>query len=296
GASGASGLIANPVFAVGVAFLLVGLGFKASLFPFHQYAPDVYEGAPLPVTAFLSTATKIAAFGVLVRLCHALTNANATVIPFVLTAIAIATLLAGNAYALRQTRLKRILAGSSIGHAGYLAAGLTALFEPSAQRFAVESILYYLAAYTVTNLGIFAVLAWLAERGGELSELRDLDGLAKRHPFAAAALTMLVLSIAGLPPSLGFLGKLSLFLAIVKSGNLVVAVAALLCSAIGTAVYFGILVRIYFRQPGSHVPQPVGGVPRLVAVIAAAIVLIWGCVPLPWFSASPNAPSVTASR
>jgi len=287
-AVGPTGLLANPVFAVGLALIIVGLGFKASLAPFHHYAPDVYEGAPLPVVAFLSTAAKIAAFGVLVRMCHAVSNSSAPAIPYALSALALLTMIVGNAYALRQTKIKRVLAGSSIAHAGYLAAGLTALFEPSAQRFAIESILYYLVAYTITNVGVFAVLLWLARRGAEPTDVRELDGLARRQPMAAGVLTLLVLSLAGLPPSIGFLGKLSLFLAVVKSGNLVVALGGLLCSAIGTAVYFGLLIRVYFRNAPAAVPEPQGGVARLLAVVAAVLVLVWGVLPLPWFNATPN--------
>ena len=287
----AAPLASSPLFLTGISLLLVGLGFKASLVPFHTYAPDVYEGAPAPVAAFMSAAAKIGAFGALVRFLQplALVQGEAQLIRNILWGIALATMLVGNVLAIRQVNLKRMLAFSSVAHAGYLLVGVLAstayrgkeLLAAPLGALAADSVGFYLLAYALMNVGAFAVIVWLGHAGNdEFTDIRRFAGLGKRHPAAAATLTILLFSLAGIPLTAGFLGKLYLFYAAVSAQLFWLAGLGLVISVIGVAYYLNLVVQMYFREPlDESAPEVRAGAAKNVAVFCAVLVLVLGLIP-----------------
>jgi NADH-quinone oxidoreductase subunit N len=281
-------LVSSPLFIVGIVLILVGLGFKASLVPFHSYAPDVYQGAPTPVAAFMSAAAKIGAFGALLRLLQCLVYAGpqADTLRNIFWGVALATMLIGNVLAIRQTNIKRMLAFSSVAHAGYLFVGtiastLSATDSLQGTSLAADSVGFYLLAYSLMNVGAFAVLVWLGHSGDkEPAQLSDLVGLGKRNPAAAATLTVLLLSLAGIPLTAGFLGKVYLFSAAVRGGLHWLAGLGLVISVIGVAYYLNLIVQMYFKEPLTDAnPEVRGGAAKNVAVVCAVLTMVLGIVP-----------------
>ncbi|MCL4861023.1 MAG: NADH-quinone oxidoreductase subunit N [Caldilineaceae bacterium] len=228
----------------GIALLLVGFGFKVSLAPFHMWTPDVYQGAPTPVTAFMSVGTKAAAFAALIRVFLVALPATQASWGWVLAILAIITMTLGNLAALRQTSLKRMLAYSSIAHAGYVLVGLAAGNPAGA-----DAALFYLFTYAFMNIGAFAVIMIL-ERADENDALQQrAAGLAQRWPMLALVMAIFMLSLSGVPPLAGFFGKLLVFKAAVDGGWAWLAVIGMLNSAIGAYYYLRVTVAMYFDQP-----------------------------------------------
>ena len=233
----------SPYSVAGFALLIVGLGFKAAIVPFHSWTPDVYEGAPTSVTAFMSAGAKAGAFAALIRVAIVLLPLSA-VFNDVFWALAILTMVVGNVVAIVQTNIKRMLAYSSIAHAGYILVGLMA---QNADGHA--GILFYILAYTFMNLGAFGVLILLARRGQELNNVEDLQGLAQTQPWAAALMGLFMFSLAGIPPTAGFMGKFYVFIGIVEAAQTApnpgmfysLAVIGLFASVIGAAYYLRIV-------------------------------------------------------
>lgn len=292
-------LATMPIFVTGVALVLVGLGFKSALVPFHGYAPDVYEGAPSPVAAFMSAAAKLGAFAGLIRLLLPITanTLNDSSIRNIVWTMAILSMIVGNVLAIRQVNVKRMLAYSSIAHAGYLLVGVLASGAKGGE-LAADAVLFYLFAYTLMNLGAFAVTVWLGGEGREFSQISHFAGLGKRHPLAAATLTLLLLSLAGIPPTAGFVGKLYLFLGAYQAGFVGLAVAGLLASGLGLFYYLNLVVLMYFKDGGSTEPEPVRADARFAAVLAAILTLAFGLTPAtllsPKVAAPPPAPKSAA--
>ena len=273
-------LVSSPLFVTGIALIIVGLGFKASLVPFHAYAPDVYEGAPTPVTAFMSAGAKLGAFAAFLRLTHMLLNGDGSE-PFriVLWTLAAATMIVGNALAVRQTNIKRMLACSSIAHAGYLLVGILASGNAAASVYATQSVIFYLFAYTLMNLGAFGVIIWLGRDGGEYLDIRDYAGLAKKQPIAAFVLTICLLSLAGIPPTAGFFGKLYIFMAAIRAGEGWLAALGLIVSAIGLFYYLNLIMQMYLRDPELEFEAPREGGAKWASYVAAGLTIIFGIVP-----------------
>ncbi len=262
---------------LGTGLLLVGFGFKVASVPFHMWTPDVYEGAPTTITAFMAAGVKAAAFGALLRVFLSGLPAVADHWRPAVAVLAIVTMVVGNFAALAQTNLKRMLAYSSVAHAGYL---LTALV--AAPALAVEAVLFYLVAYAAVNLGGFGVFAALAHRGREPLSLSDLAGLSDRRPAIAAALTVFLVSLAGVPVSAGFVGKFYLFGAAVSGGWTVLAVVGVLMSVVSAYYYLRVVVAMYMRDPLGE--DDWGGVApdsALALAISVAVVLILGVYPAP---------------
>jgi len=278
-------LATSPLFLMGIGLILVGLGFKASLVPFHAYAPDVYEGAPAPVAAFMSAVTKIGAFAALMRLVEPLgtIGPNGQLIQGVLWGVALATMLVGNILAVRQTNLKRMLAFSSVAHAGYLLVGVLAGLLPgkTGGSIASDAVAFYLLAYALTNVGAFALTVWLgSDEGTEFADIRRFAGLAKRNPVAAAVMTVFMLSLAGIPLTAGFLGKLYLFFAATQAQQTGLAVTGLVVSAIGLVYYLNLVYRMYFCEPvDDRNPEVRAGGAKTVAVLCAVAILVLGVIP-----------------
>lgn len=243
----------NLLLLGGLGLLLVGIGFKISMVPFHAWTPDVYQGAPTPVAAFLSTGSKAAAFVVLIRLLGSVfPGLQMEWIPLV-SVLAVLTIAVGNILALVQTNLKRLLAYSSIAHAGYML-----LPFMSSSQDAGASIVFYLIVYTAMNLGAFGVLTVLSTRGFTCSTLDDLSGLGSRHPLLAAIMAVVMFSLAGIPPTAGFMAKFYLFSAVVTGGYIGLAVIGLLFSGVSLYYYLRVVVWMYMR-PAVKAPADAAG-------------------------------------
>lgn len=264
---------------IGSSLVLVAFGFKIALVPFHMWTPDVYEGAPTPVAAFMSVGTKGAALAALLRiLTIALPTLDAYWVP-VLGGLAVLTMLIGNTAAIAQTNVKRMLAYSSIGHAGYILLGIIA-----ASDHGTEAFLFYLVIYTLANLGAFAVVIALEQRNESAWSLDDFSGLWQRQPLLALAMAVFMISLAGVPPTAGFMGKLFLFSAAWESGLGILALVGVLTSAIAAFFYLRVVVRMFMHEPVRDLqPLLYRG---LTVSIAVAVVgtLLFGLIPMPILS------------
>lgn len=277
---------ALPAGALAGAGLLVlaGLGFKIAAVPFHFWTPDVYEGAPTPITAFISTASKAAGFAVLVRFTLAAFPDLQVYWTGALAAVAVATMTLGNLLALAQTNIKRLLAYSSIAHAGYALIGLVSL-----SAFGLASTVFYLAAYVVTNLAAFAVVILFA-RGAGTEQIADYAGMSRRSPGLALALLVALLSLAGMPPLAGFVAKVYVFAAAVQSGWLWLAFAGVLNAIIGLYYYMTVLKVVYlYRSEGDERPLPLSR-PQSVALAGCTLaIVVIGVISAPWLDWSVEA-------
>lgn len=278
-AKGTSG----PLLLVGMLLLLAGLAFKVAAVPFHQWAPDAYEGAPTPVTGFMSTGVKAAAFAALLRIFGGSFNKDYLALQGAgwanaLSIMAVLTMTLGNLGALRQDNVKRMLAYSSISHAGYLLLGVvaTSLIGNEARG----PMLFYLVAYTFTTIGAFAIVAWMGQKGDEKLKVDDWAGLASKHPAMALAFTLFLLSLGGIPPTAGFFGKFYVFrAAIEKPGMVTLVIVAVINSAISIYYYLRLVTVMYFRELGSE-PKPLRSPALYAAVIICVIAtLVFGLLP-----------------
>jgi NADH-quinone oxidoreductase subunit N len=263
------------ILGIGWVLLTVGLLFKVAAVPFHMWTPDVYEGAPTPVTAFLAAASKVASFAILVRiLIQALPPESIDWQP-VVSIVAVLTMVWGNLAALTQTNVKRMLAYSSIGHAGYLLLGLLAANETG-----LWALMFYLVAYVFMTMGAFGVVILLERRDYAGETYSDYAGLAGRSPFLAALMLIFLLSLTGIPPTGGFFGKIYLFAAAVRAGYTWQAVVGVVASAISLYYYFGLVVNMYLKPAEENTLPPLQA-PALVGAIAvcAAVTLLLGLLP-----------------
>jgi len=235
----------GPMMLGGIGLILVGVGFKLSLVPMHLWAPDVYQGAPAPVTAFIATVSKGSVAALLLRYFVSSGFHASETIVWALAAVAIASMVVGNLLALLQENLKRLLAYSSIAHMGYL---LVALLASGA--LAAEAVTYYLVAYFVTMLGALGVVAVLSPRGREAETLADYRGLAWRRPWTAGVLTAMLLSLAGIPLTAGFVGKFYVLAAGVQSGLWYLVIVLVATSVVGLFFYLRVIVALYLRPEG----------------------------------------------
>ena len=245
-----------------LAFVLiaVGLFFKVAAVPFHQWAPDVYEGAPTPITAYVSIASKTASFALLLRLFLVVFSISQETWIYLIAGVAVASLTWGNLAALTQTNVKRLLAYSSISHVGFILLGLV-----SGNETGLVGIAYYLFAYVFMTAGAFAVIIVLRQKGLIGEELEDLNGLYQRSPAAAVLLLIFMLSLAGIPPTAGFMGKYFIFLSLIESKHPVLAVFAVLYIVPALYYYFRVVVHAWLKQPGEA--------PRAVMTNAQAVAL-----------------------
>src|SRR5512143_350431 len=240
---------ANPLLlSVGAGLILVGLGFKVAAVPFHMWTPDVYTGAPSAVTAFMAAGAKIAGFAALLRVfVMAFPSIAADVTP-ILAVIAALTMIVGNVVAIAQTNIKRLLAYSSIAHAGYILMAFVPYGQKDVVATAVASGLFYLVAYAITNFGAWAVVIALEKTEGRGLELNDYAGLSRRHPALAAAMAIFMLSLTGVPPTLGFVGKFYLFRSACEGQFYLLAVIGVLTSLISAYYYLRVVVIMYMRE------------------------------------------------
>ena len=263
---------------IGMAFLSIGLLFKVGAVPFHAWSPDVYQGAPTPITGFMAAATKVAAFGAMLRIYYTVfANAQWSWSPL-LSAIAIITMLFGSLVAIAQRDVKRMLAYSSIAHAGFLLAGVIAL-----NKAGLDASIFYLFAYGVATVGAFAVVTLVRDANGEVTDLNRWKGLGKRSPWIAATFAGFLLAFAGIPLTSGFIGKFSIFSAAYENGAKAVVIAGVLSSAIAAFFYIRVIVLMFFTDPvqdGTSVEIP-SSLTRIAIIFSIVLTMALGVYPAP---------------
>jgi NADH-quinone oxidoreductase subunit N len=266
----------NPtLFLVGAALLLVGFGFKVAAAPFHMWLPDVYQGAPTPVTGFMAVATKAAGFAALLRVFLVAFSHPAVTeaLTPILWGLAVLTMLAGNVLALVQNNIKRLLAYSSIANAGYLLVAFVPYGAAGMQTESAAAMLFFLAVYGITTLGAWAVVIAMERADGGGLELSDFAGLGKKRPWLAAAMAVFMLSFIGMPLTLGFWGKFLLFRTAVEGGQIALAVVGLLTSLLSAYYYLRVVVVMYMK-PGEPQVRSNVWINAVVAVAALAVLAL----------------------
>ena len=280
--TGANGSLPEGLLFAGIALILVGFAFKVAAAPFHMWTPDVYEGAPTPVTAFLSAGPKAAAFAALIRTFFIAFGPAHAEWDLILTVIAVLTMTVGNVAAIAQTNVKRMLAYSSIAHSGYVLIGVV-----TGGVIGGTGAVFYLISYVAMNLGAFAVIILLEHKGERGEELRDYAGLGFRYPLIGALLSLSMISLSGIPPTVGFIGKLYLFGGAVQSGHVLLAVFGVLNSAISVFYYLRLMVLMYMKDAQETMPpirMPLAF--ALVLLVTSAATLWPGLFPGVWFEAA----------
>lgn len=281
----------SPLAVVAIFLLIVAFGFKIAAIPFHMWAPDAYEGAPSPVTAFMAAAVKTAAFAGMIRVFYGALGGD--VVPFgnigwatIFSIIAAITMTVGNIAALRQDNIKRMLAYSSIAHAGVLLVGLvTAGINPGGEG--LSSLLFYLLAYSVATVGAFGLVVWIGSRERERVLISDWYGLASAKPAAALAMTLFMLSFAGIPPTAGFFGKFIIFKSALMAQDqalLWLVVVGVLNSMISIYYYLRVVMAMYFRDATGEFKPVRSGAVTFTLVVCAILVLQMGLMPSKWLS------------
>jgi NADH-quinone oxidoreductase subunit N len=268
------------VFLAGWGLILVGLGFKVAMVPFHMWTPDVYDGSPAPVAGFMAAGVKAASFAALLRVAWSGAPSFFEAWGPAISALAIVTMVFGNLVALAQTNLKRMLAYSAIAHAGYLLIGVL-VSRPGSDDAAASGVLFYLLTYGLMNVGAFALVSLVSRRGGESADLRGFAGLARRNPVASAAMAICLLSLAGIPPTAGFWGKLYIFEAAIDNGFVGLAVVALLNSAVAMFYYLRVIVAMYMREPQGEAYEGDNLQIGLAMALVAVLILWIGISPGP---------------
>lgn len=253
----------------GIVFIVAGLAFKVSAVPFHMWTPDVYEGAPTPVAAFFAAAPKVAAMALFTRTLMVPFHHIAADWQQIVTFVAIASMLLGAFAAIGQTNIKRLLAYSSIGHMGYALVGLAANSTEG-----VQGIVLYMLIYMTTTVGVFACVLAMRRNGRQVEEIADLAGLGRTNKLMAFVMSMLMLSLAGIPPLAGFFGKLFVFLAAVKSGLFLLAIIGVLASVVGAYYYLRIVKIIYFDEPATAFDKMDSEV-KYVAVLSGTFAVLF---------------------
>ena len=263
-----------PLTVVGMALIVVGLSFKVAAAPFHTWAPDVYEGAPAPITGFMATAVKAAAFAFFLRVLGvAFMPLKANWEP-VLVTLSILTMFAGNLMAFVQTNIKRMLAFSGVAHTGYLLMGLVALTAAKDAPTA-SAMLYYLVAYTLTNIGAFAIIAFLSKQGEKLTEIKDFAGVASKFPGLAFLFAICMASLIGFPPTAGFFAKYTLITAVLSQGYTALAVVAIFNSILSIYYYMKPVVMMYMQEPRVDWTGATGIVPARIVGVVTVVAILW---------------------
>jgi NADH-quinone oxidoreductase subunit N len=273
-------IVSTPAMLLGLSLILIGIGFKISMVPFHLWTPDVYQGAPAPVTAFLAAGSKVALFSALLRLAYYYSGHTAgSYYVFVFWILAFLTMTVGNITALAQTRVKRLLAYSSIAQMGYLLMTLLALRQSGA-----SAIMFYLTVYALMDLGAFGTLATLSAEE-DLDDLDNFRGLAYIHPWRSALLTVCLVSLAGLPPTAGFMGKFILFRAVLEARFIVLAVLGMVTVIMSIYFYFRVIVAL-FMQPmeRNYIAPDLDLFARIAGVVVLVFILWIGLLPSPLLS------------
>lgn len=270
-----------PLLLVGAGLILIGLGFKVALVPFHMWTPDVYHGAPTPLTAFMAVGAKAAGFAALLRIFLAalpVLAGNFVPVFWILSAL---TMFAGNLIAIVQDNIKRMLAYSSIAHAGYIMMAVVPFGQALLSRDAVASSLFYLLAYAVTNFGAWSVVIALERAEGKGLQLEDYSGLGRKYPVLAASMLVFMLSFIGVPPTIGFVGKFYLFRTVLEGGYIWLAVIGVLTSLLSAYYYLRVVVNMYMREGDPEITPD--RLVQLVSVAGALAVVLLSIFATPLF-------------
>jgi NADH-quinone oxidoreductase subunit N len=276
-----SGLANMSLLLVGAGLILIGLGFKVALVPFHMWTPDVYHGAPTPLTAFMAVGAKAAGFAALLRIFLAalpFLAGNFVPVFWILSAL---TMFAGNLIAIVQDNIKRMLAYSSIAHAGYIMMAVVTFGQEFVSKDAVASSLFYLLAYAVTNFGAWSVVITLERAEGKGLQLEDYYGLGKKYPVLAAAMLVFMLSFIGVPPTIGFMGKFYLFRTVLEGGYTWLAVIGVLTSLLSAYYYLRVVVNMYMREGDPEIAPD--RLVQLVSIAGALAVVLLSVFATPLF-------------
>jgi len=288
GTTALSGIVAaipsssTLMLTIGAALILVGLGFKIAAVPFHMWTPDVYQGAPSAVTAFMAAGAKVAGFSALLRIFATAFPSLGSSMSDVLWALAALTMIVGNLIAISQSDIKRLLAYSSIAHAGYILMAFVPFGNPDVRAVSVAAGLFYLVSYAITNFGAWGVVIALEKAEGRGLALDDYAGLGRKYPALAAAMTIFMLSLIGLPPTLGLVGKFYLFRAVIAGGYVGLAVIGVLTSLISAYYYLRVVVIMYMREgEPTTTSEPYL---NMTTAFAALVTVIVSLVPAPLFA------------
>ncbi len=268
----------------GLVFILAGLAFKISAVPFHMWAPDVYEGAPTPVTAFFAGAPKVAAMAMIIRLLYTAFPTMMLEWQQIIVFISIASMVLGAFAAIGQTNIKRLMAYSSIAHMGFALVGLAAGTETG-----IRGVLVYLVIYVIMNAGVFCCILAMRRKEGMVELINDLAGLSRTQPMFAFALAMLMFSLAGVPPLAGFFGKFYVFMAAVQAGLWPLAIIGVLSSVVGAFYYLRIVKIMYFDEPAEAFIQPVPGELNAILTLSGLFTLVFFVYPAPLLVAAQSA-------
>ena len=256
------------------AFLAIGFGFKVSAVPFHMWTPDVYQGSPTPITAYMSAATKVAAFFAMIRVLDVAFQPLTWDWTPVIWALAALSAVLGSVLAIAQFDIKRMLAYSSIAHAGFILTGLT-----SPNQIGIRAAMFYLVAYALMTIGAFGVVMLVSAKGEEQTSLTSYAGLSKRSPLLAGMMTLFLLSLAGIPPTVGFVAKVGVFSAAIEAGNWPLAVVGVLASVAAAFFYLRVIVLMYMQDPKGALDEDRSTLPRMAIAIPAILTLALGVFP-----------------
>ncbi|MBK9293659.1 MAG: NADH-quinone oxidoreductase subunit N [Oligoflexia bacterium] len=266
----------NNLFIIGVGMIIIGIGFKVSLFPFHAWTPDVYQGAPTPVSAFMATGVKLVMFAAFIRLAMDNFFNGSTKLNLIMQILAVLTMFAGNISALVQENVKRIVAYSSVAHAGYMFIGIIAASQASSLD-AATATLFYVIIYAVMNMGAFAVISIFERQNRDGLNINNYAGIGFKKPFLGAALSIFMLSLAGMPPMVGFIGKFYVFSSAIQEGYLWLTIFGVLNSLVSAYYYLRVVVIMYMKEPSDEEIKTPGAWPaKAVVAITAVLTIIFG--------------------
>ena len=275
----------NRLFLFGITFAVVGFCFKVAIVPFHAWTPDVYQGAPTPLSAFMATAVKTVSFAAFLRLIATRSLEGSQNLFDILQWLAVITMIVGNVAAIMQNNLKRVLAYSSIGHSGYILVGLITAGVSEVGSFGASGVIFYLMSYCFMTLGAFAIVSMMENSENSIINVDDLSGLAHRRPVLALCFTIFLLSLAGIPPTVGFFGKFYLFNAAVGEGLLWLTIWGVLNSAISVYYYLRPIVIMYMKDGEAQIAGHSLNATTVTVVVSAVCIILLGLVSGPLFSA-----------
>jgi NADH-quinone oxidoreductase subunit N len=274
----------NRMFLFGMALVIIGFCFKVSIVPFHAWTPDVYQGAPTPHTAYMSTAIKAVSFAALLRIIETKTLVKSENLFVLLQWLAVITMIVGNVAAIIQNNLKRVLAYSSVAHSGYLLVGIITSGHSDQVIFGASGVIFYLISYTLMTIGAFAVVSYVEKNENHSIQVEDLAGYAKKKPAVAFALTLFLLSLAGVPPTVGFFGKFYLFTSAIGEGLLWLAIWGVLNSVISVYYYLRPIVMMYMKDGSAELSEE-SRIPTMITIgTAAVLVVLFGIISGPIYS------------
>jgi NADH-quinone oxidoreductase subunit N len=275
----------SRVFLFGITFVVVGFCFKVSIVPFHAWTPDVYQGAPTPLSAFMATAVKTVSFAAFLRIIATRSLEGSQNLFDVLQWLAVITMIVGNVAAIMQNNLKRMLAYSSIGHSGYILVGLITAGVSDVGSFGASGVIFYLMSYTFMTFGAFAIVSMMENSENSIVTVDDLAGLAHRRPILALCFTVFLLSLAGIPPTVGFFGKFYLFNAAIGEGLLWLTIWGVMNSAISVYYYLRPVVTMYMKEGEAEIAGHSLNATTVTVVVSAVCIILLGLVSGPLFSA-----------